>query len=85
MVTRFGRLADCENFKVDKGYQGKGSEVLIRPGEMKVLIIVSGRGTIAGAELEAVEFRAGDTILIPAAYMGTIQFKEATEYLTVTT
>jgi mannose-6-phosphate isomerase len=85
MVTRFGRLADCENFKVDKGYQGKGSEVLIRPGEMKVLIIVSGRGTIAGAELEAVEFKAGDTILIPAAYMGTMRFKEATEYLTVTT
>ena len=85
MVTRFGRLADCENFKVDKGYQGKGSEVLIRSGVMKVLIIVSGLGTIPGAEGELVEFKAGDTILIPAAYEGTMRFEEATEYLTVTT
>jgi uncharacterized protein YjlB len=52
---------------------------------MKVLIIVSGLGTIPGAEGELVEFKAGDTILIPAAYEGTMRFEEATEYLTVTT
>jgi len=85
MVTRYGRLVDCEYFKVDKGYQGKGSEVLIRSGVMKVLIIVSGLGTMPAAEGGPVKFKAGDTVLIPAAYEGTMRFQDATEYLTVTT
>ncbi|MCX5637915.1 MAG: hypothetical protein NTX52_09525 [Planctomycetota bacterium] len=85
MATRFGRLADCEYFKIDKGHQAGGSDVLVLPGEMKILIIISGCGTIPAAEGEPVEFKAGDTLVIAAMYEGAIRFAEDTEYLTVTT
>lgn len=84
-VTTAGRLADCEYFKIDKANQAKGSEVLLWPGEMKIIIIISGGGTILGAEGKSVEFKAGETLLIPAVYKGAILFAEDTEYLTVTT
>jgi mannose-6-phosphate isomerase len=83
-VTKMGRLVDCEYFKVDKGHQSEGCEVLLSPGKMKTLIFLSGRGTILGAETEAVEFIAGDCVLIPAAYEGAMQFSGDTQYLTVT-
>ena len=84
-ATRFGRLADCEYFKIDKANQAKGSEVLLWPDEMKIIIIISGGGTILGAEGKSVEFKAGETLLIPAMYKGAILFAEDTQYLTVTT
>jgi mannose-6-phosphate isomerase len=84
-ATRFGRLADCEYFKIDKGHQAGGSEVLLWPGEMKIIITISGGGTILGAEGKPVEFKAGEMLLIPAVYEGAIRFAEDTEYLTVTT
>jgi mannose-6-phosphate isomerase len=84
-VTTAGRLADCEYFKIDKANQAKGSEVLLWPGEMKIIIIISGGGTILGAEGKSVEFKAGETLLIPAMYKGAIRFAEDTQYLTVTT
>ena len=74
---------DCEYFTVDKGHQSKNCEVLLSPGEMKVLIIISGYGFIAGDEQESVDFKAGDCLLIPAAYEGAMCFRENTEYLTV--
>ncbi|MHC4585025.1 MAG: type I phosphomannose isomerase catalytic subunit [Planctomycetota bacterium] len=82
-VTKMGRLVDCEYFKVDKGHQGKNCELLISAGKMKTLIIISGSGTITGAG-EAVDFAAGDTLLIPAIYEGVMRFAEDTQYLTVT-
>ena len=84
IVTRFGRLVDCKYFKVDKANQDKGSEALLPEGEMKTLIIVSGQGIICGCGVDAVEFRAGDVLLIPAMYEGTMRFERTTEYLTVT-
>ena len=87
-VTTAGRLADCEYFKVDKANQAKGSETLLSAGEMKIIIIISGCGTIPvrhRREGKIVGFKAGDTLLIPATYQGALQFAEDTEYLTVTT
>jgi mannose-6-phosphate isomerase len=84
-VTTIGRLVDCEYFKMDKGHQGKNCEVLLSPGQMKTLIIISGFGTIIGTEGNPVEFRAGDCLLIPAAYEGVMRFADDTQYLTVTT
>ncbi len=109
-VTTVGRLVQCEYFTVDKGHQAKNCELLLSPGQMKVLIVISGFGTILGkggslkgeafgavssegghpqAVLEAatrlVEFRAGDCLLIPAAYEGAMRFAANTHYLTVTT
>lgn len=83
-VTTIGRLVDCEDFKVDKGHQAKNCELLLSPGQMKTLIIISGFGTILGAGAEPVEFRAGDTLLITAIYEGVMRFADDTEYLTVT-
>ena len=82
-VTTIGRLVQCEYFTVDKGHQAKNCEVLLSPGEVKVLIIISGYGTITSPEVNAVEFKAGDCLLIPASYEGAICFADETEYLTV--
>ena len=99
-VTTMGRLVDCEYFRIDKGHQGKDCELLLSPGPpkaglsqsspsawspwMKTLIIISGFGTISGIGAEPVEFKAGDTLLVPAVYEGVIRFAGDTEYLTVT-
>lgn len=82
-VTTIGRLVDCEQFKVDKGHQAENCEVLLSPGKSKALIFLSGSGTILATDGSPVEFKAGDTLLIPAVYEGAMQFADDTEYLTV--
>jgi mannose-6-phosphate isomerase len=83
-VTTIGLLADCEYFTINKGHQGKNCELLLSPGQMKTLIMLSGRGTILGTGGDIIEFSAGDCMLIPVAYKGAIHFTVDTEYLTVT-
>ena len=84
-VTTIGMLVDCEYFTINKGHQGKNCELLLSPGEMKTLIVLSGCGTILGTEGGVVEFIAGDCLLVPAAYEGVVRFAADTQYLTVTT
>ena len=50
---------------------------------MKTLIILSGFGTILAVDGTYVEFKAGDCLLVPAAYEGAICFGDDTQYLTV--
>lgn len=83
-VTTIGRLVNCQYFIIDKGHQAKNCEVLLSPGEIKVLIILSGSGTTLGADGYNVEFKAGDCLLIPAAYEGAMRFTDNSEYLIVT-
>ncbi|MHC4396922.1 MAG: type I phosphomannose isomerase catalytic subunit [Planctomycetota bacterium] len=83
-VTTVGKLVDCEYFTIDKGHQAKNCEVLLSPGIMKVLIILDGFGIISQTDGISVEFKTGDTILIPAVYEGAVQFADETQYLTVT-
>ncbi|MHC4123720.1 MAG: type I phosphomannose isomerase catalytic subunit [Planctomycetota bacterium] len=83
-VTTIGRLAECEYFKIDKGHQVKNCELLLSPNNPKMLIFLTGSGEIIGTSECQTDFRSGDTILIPAQYEGAIQFKDDTEYLTVT-
>jgi mannose-6-phosphate isomerase len=83
-VTVVGRLVDCEQFRVDKGHQAKGYELLLTSGKMNTMIFITGSGAIRSADGNRVEFRAGDTLLIPAAYDGAIRFTDDAEYLTVT-
>ncbi len=83
-VTTVGRLVDCEYFKVDKGHQVRGGEVLLSPGKMKTLIFISGYGAISSAKEGSAEFKAGDCLLIPASYEGVMKFADDTQYLTVT-
>ncbi|MCX5635299.1 MAG: hypothetical protein NTW55_05620, partial [Planctomycetota bacterium] len=82
-VTTVGRLVDCKYFKVDKGHQEKGCETLLSPENLKVLIILQGSGSIIGKDSHSVDFKAGETIVIPAIYEGKMQFLEETQYLTV--
>lgn len=83
-VTSTGRLVDCEYFKVDKGHRSKGCELLLSAGGMKMMIFLRGKGVIESVGQEVVEFKGGDTILIPFAYEGAIRFTSDTHYLTVT-
>ena len=83
-VRTTGRLVESRFFNVDKGHQKPNSEALISAGQMKTVIFLSGSGTITGAG-NVVEFKAGQTVLIPAAYQGVLRFSAETEYLTVTT
>ena len=83
-VTTIGLLADCEYFTINRGHQGKGCELLLAPGKMKTLIMLSGCCTILGTDGDVDEFSAGDCLLVPAAYKGAMCFADDTEYLTVT-
>ena len=83
-VTTTGRLVDCPYFKIDKEYQTKSSNLIFSAGEMKTLVILTGCGTLRGEEKIDIEFRAGDCILVPAAYRGKMIFDDDTEFLTVT-
>ena len=83
-VTSVGRLVDCPFFILDKGHLASGCQALLCPGIMKVLIILTGQGQIVDAAGHAVEFRAGDCLLVPAVYEGAIVVQQDAEYLTVT-
>jgi mannose-6-phosphate isomerase len=80
-VNTVGRLVDAEEFKVDKAHQLAGCEVLLSPGEMKVLMVLTGGGKIESQDTGAVEFEKGETLLIPAAFEGVMTFSGDTEYL----
>ncbi len=82
-VASVGRLVDSEYFKVDKGHQARNCEMLLAAGKMKTIMIMNGFGAIIGNN-KTVDFKAGDTILIPAAYEGAMCFSAETEYLTAT-
>jgi mannose-6-phosphate isomerase len=83
-VNTMARLVDADEFKVDKNHQLPGCEVLLSPGEMKVLLILTGAGNISAEKIEPVDFAKGQTILIPAAFEGVMTFTEDTRYLTST-
>ncbi|MGD9110404.1 MAG: class I mannose-6-phosphate isomerase [Phycisphaerales bacterium] len=83
-VTAVGRLVDCEFFTIDKGHQAKDCERLLSPGQMKVLMIISGKGYFTCSETNSVNFSSGDTILLPAMYEGVMVFEEESEYLIIT-
>ncbi|MBW8002288.1 MAG: class I mannose-6-phosphate isomerase [Planctomycetes bacterium] len=82
-VATMGRLVDSEYFKIDKGHQAKGCETLLSPGQIKVLIILTGSGKITGADEIAADFSPGDCLLVPALYEGAMQFADDSEYLVV--
>lgn len=82
-VTTVGRLVDCEFFTIDKGHQAKDCERLLSPGQMKVLMIINGKGHFICSETNYVNFNSGDTILLPAMYEGVMVFEEESEYLVI--
>jgi mannose-6-phosphate isomerase len=83
-VSTTGRLVDYEYFKVDRGHQAGGCELLLSAGEMKTMIFLTGSGIIESVGQKAVEFKGGDTMLIPYVYEGAIRFTADTQYLMAT-
>jgi len=83
-VKTVGRLVDTDAFKVDKGHQATGCDVLLSDGKMKTMVFISGKGTIEGEGVETVKFEKGDTLLVPAVFKGVMKFAEETEYLIAT-
>ena len=83
-VTTMGRLVDSPYFKVDKGHQCANCELFLAQGLMRTLIFITGGGAVLSTGADAVEFKAGDCLLIPAAFEGAAKFTRDTEYLTVT-
>ena len=79
-VETTGRLVDADEFKVDKGHQIAGAEVLLTK-QMKVLLILSGAGQVIAENVEPVDFEKGDCLLIPAAFNGVMKFTADCEYL----
>jgi mannose-6-phosphate isomerase len=79
-----GRLVDCEYFRVDKGHQAANGERFLARGCLRILIFLTGGGTIVSGGAGSVEFNAGDCFVIPAAFEGAARFAQDTEYLTVT-
>ena len=83
-VTTEGRLIDCNYFKVDKGQGQAGKMMPLTAGKMKILIFLKGQCRIEDTSSQITEIKAGDCILIPASFDGTLGFKDNSEYLTVT-
>lgn len=83
-VTTVGRLVSCEHFKVDKRHRPVGGEVLFSGGRMETLVCITGGGTISSTSVEPVVFKAGDCLIIPAAFEGAATFIRDTVYLSVT-
>ena len=83
-VASVGRLVNAPEFKVDKGHQTPGCEMLLKKGTMRVLVFLTGHGRIAAEGQIAVDFSPGTTLLIPAAYEGVVYFNKETEFLMVT-
>lgn len=79
-----GRLVDSQVFKVDKRHQAAGCQMLINAGIMKVVTVITGSGLISSQKAETVTFVRGDTMLIPAAFEGVMEFAEESEYLIAT-
>lgn len=83
-VAKVGRLVDCDYFKVDKGHRVEGGELFLSRGVMRVLVVLTGGGTILSRQADPVDFAAGDNLIIPAAFEGAMRFDRDTEYLVVT-
>lgn len=82
-VTTAGRLADCEYFRIDKNRRAENSQLPLSPDGMKVLVIITGSGTISSGKSCETSFGAGDILLVPAVCSGTMRFTEKTEYLSI--
>ena len=83
-VTTHGRLVECEYFIVDQGHRAANCQLLLARNHMQTLLILSGCGTIVSAQVDPIEFTAGDCLVVPAAFEGAVKFAQDTMYLTVT-
>lgn len=81
-VNSIGRLVDVPEFRVDKGHQAAGCEILLKAGAMRAILFLSGEGAFLSKGVGEVPFHAGETFLLPAQFEGVLQLKQETEFLT---
>jgi mannose-6-phosphate isomerase len=82
-ATTEGRLVECRYFTIDKCRQAAGSNLILPPEQMLVMIFITGFGKILSQSEQVVEFKAGDCMIIPSACKSIIQPAIKTEYLKV--
>ncbi len=75
---------DCEFFKVDKGHQVPGAEMLVSPGILKVHMILAGHGVYSDSDNQCETYRSGDCIVLPAQYEGVMKALTETTFLVIT-
>lgn len=77
-ITTSGRLVDSDLFKIDKI-----ADTQLTGDQMKVLIIIQGTGRITSPN-STLSFSKGQTILIPAAFKGSVELDSNCTCLSVT-
>ena len=80
-ATTEGRLVDCAHFTVDKGRWAAGATGRLPGGSAIALTILSGGGQFTGTGAGTVSFRRGDSLLVPAAFEGRMEFSQDCECL----
>ncbi len=83
-VNTTGRLVDCEFFKVDKGRQVPGADLLLCAGTLRVHVILSGQGAYFDSDNHSETYKPGDCIVLPAAYEGVMKAGAETTFLVTT-
>ena len=83
-VKTIGRLVDCEFFKVDKGHQVPGAEMLLSPGTLRVHIMLSGQGVYFDSDNHRETYKPGDCTVLPAVYEGVMKAGTDTTFLVTT-
>ena len=61
------RVCECEFFTIDRVGVPSGTECRLDAGRMTVAIVLDGNGRITAAGAEPLEFKAGDSVLLPAS------------------
>ncbi|MGE4285806.1 MAG: type I phosphomannose isomerase catalytic subunit [Phycisphaerae bacterium] len=70
-VRSEGRLVDAPEFKLDKLELDSGGECVWEEGNMAAITVVSGSGRIKG-DSSLLEYKAGDTMLLPHCFGGAV-------------
>jgi mannose-6-phosphate isomerase len=82
-VSNSGRLLDCPYFTIDKLAFAAGEAVDLDHGLMQAVMVTAGSGELKGRGNASTPFRAGQTLLVPAAWDGQILSQRAGECLCI--
>jgi mannose-6-phosphate isomerase len=82
-VRSEGILVDCDHFRIEKRIGRHFEGISLQRGQLRVLVIVSGYGSIVSPDQPPTGFLPGDTLLIPFTLDATIHFESDCTYLSV--
>ena len=70
--TSVTSLVRCDSFVIERVRMVEGVEQAFDYGEMVIWMVLEGQGSVRADNCEPVQFRAGDTLLLPAALKGGV-------------